>query len=830
VEEQTAGGSLPAREDVVANLEAIRRLNWASPGPIARLGALYELLPADTRPGRNDSAAVAMTVQDMLVDVVEAMEKEERENPPTLDRSYAFAASLLLRLRNPGGVDSVADVFAEIAARWKVRKEKQLQEMSIDTFRVTHAPKVYAAIADRLLLEAATTQPATEPPDSGRHSGKEPATPLPRPWEQRFRNELRLPAFQRDGITQPIEQLASAETLTIFAGAGVSADIGLPLHEDLMPEVLKQIALDTFNRKPTVLPELDNLTADQRDDYLTSVIGAVHRDSSVYLASIAHELAAIGALNPAMAHEHANSQLVDAVQAANAQRKRGIAGGFLARGVAALAFALLSTKADRRVQVITTNYDSTFITEAQEKLHKYFPEFSNYTLAPIVWPTSTEAKAQGCSQAELLRASLEAAQTSETQVPVYYANGKLDAGDTIVAAELDFVDPADTSATEHERHRTREEIIGTALKETDCLFVGSSVTDPDMLARLAQHKESGKPRYALLLAPPPRNPVKDTARAEKEYSLARKFTEERFRHLGITPITLDFPLQVPQFLREVALRVQQVHRSEDYQAYGDRLAGWWSIWHKHLGFPDERTGEPGQRSTPIQLAWHDYLAELRDGRITEFLNQHAPNAKKERIMVEVWLRNPRRRNLMSPPPPRKVRSLFLWASSESMWLEGDTALWGPIAFMARKHYAAQQSFREGRMHYEPLESRRGHWKYFVSMPLVLQKAPWHHLPIGVVDVFSDAKLPLDATGRRIRNDEEEESQLACVTSGARADEIPPGENIHTIAELFEDRVKSSLNDIFGDREPAQRLTEMINVSVDKLLSEAHLLGVSGDGR
>jgi SIR2-like domain len=700
-----------------------------------------------------------------------------------------------------------------------------------DALYESYAKLTITLVAKQLMSEAGGEPRRPPKPSPTAQVGTKP--PL-------FIEDSNKPVFRRDGIEHYLDALAATEKLTIFAGAGVSADIGLPLHEDLMPAVLKQIAtqLKIRGRRLPGIPDDDDL----RKERLNAVIKGIQRGSSVYLGSIAHELAAIGAKTAEAGHRRANEWLVRAIEEIIAERTLGTEGGFLARGVAALAFAMVDAKGSAAAQIMTTNYDSTFISEAQEKVHHYFPEFADYTFAPIMWSTADAADRRPDIRTEQLLASYEAARESKQEVPLYYANGQLEHGDTIVAAELDFLVQADTDDLDKARQSARETLLLKALEETDSLFVGSSVTDPDMLARLAQTKGNGRMRYALLLAPPTAirqgdneltlDPAEAATRAEAEQQLAREFTAARFRHLGITPITLDFACQVPQFLREVALKVQTSHRRRTYRSYGDRLANWWQKWHTHLGFPVERSGEPGPRPLLMQLAWQKMLADVRDKTITPFLKDNAPGKKSERIMVEVWLRNPRLRDLDNPPLQAGVRSLFLWASSESLWLAGDTAHWGPVSIKAKDHYVAQEAFREGRTVIKKLEPKRGHWKYCVSMPLILHEEPWYHLPIGVVNVLSDISPPETEIGGIAQSDTNAESRLYSITQGitAREDALSGSEIVGlTKGETFEDAVKSRINNWFDTEEPSVHLHKELLEALAVLESEASLYEVDSDG-
>lgn len=82
-----------------------------------------------------------------------------------------------------------------------------------------------------------------------------------------------------------------------------------------------------------------------------------------------------------------------------------------------------------------------------------------------------------------------------------------------------------------------------------------------------------------------------------------------------------------------------------------------------------------------------------------------------------------------------ANQLFLWATSDSQWLFGDTAHTCDIEGRA-SHYTAQDTFWKGHREHAPLAPTRGRFDYHASVPLTLHHHPWYHLPVGVVSVLS----------------------------------------------------------------------------------------------
>jgi len=512
--------------------------------------------------------------------------------------------------------------------------------------------------------------------------------------------ELEKGFFRRETTWNYIEALAGLEDVTIYTGAGVSADVGAPLSDELMPYIL--------GRWIEGHPDLKSVTDESRREEIakrvTSAIAKAYPPA--YIGSIAREIA-----RHRRSKESPEANRKFSLQIEEANQAGYTTGGFLARSVGALAIAL--KREDRCVEIITTNYDNTIVDE-REKILSYFTEL-----------------ASDCDYFFKVRTSESGTDALKPdEIPVFHVNGAVSDGvaDPLVIGEADFFAWYDKFLEKHhlENQKWRQERLDAALTKTACLFVGSSLTDPDVLAKLAETKFQ-MPRYAVLLAPDQENEPDGSALLRlgegeptqidpNERCLARDAVAQRFLHLGVIPIMVDFPHQVPQLLSEIALRIQQ---GDGYQKYSTRLDGWWDRWAKLFGFDDKQA--PGPRNVPLQAHWAHRLAVIRD-EVREALDL-AHGSTEEKVVVEVWVRNPR------------TRTLFLWATSEGIWLNGDTAASCDLG-EGDIRLGVQRSFRKGRTHVAEIRPKQDQWRYGVSVPLTLHDAPWHHLPVGVVNIRS----------------------------------------------------------------------------------------------
>jgi hypothetical protein len=530
--------------------------------------------------------------------------------------------------------------------------------------------------------------------------------------------------FARKSTDSYIEALASLEAVTLYAGAGVSADVGAPLNDELMPWVLLRL-----------LGDADTDLTDVQHQHVVSALRKSY--SPTYLGSIARE------------HERLRGDVEDPGKRSTFVHHLNTAlaagrnpGGFLARSLGAMAFSFKSA-ANGDVTVFTTNYDNK-ICEEEKKIRKYFPDLSGYSFKPCQ-----------LSSAE---------NPTKREIPLYHLNGDLKAHEgapsgPLVIGEADFFGRHGFDLRpQTDDHTRRSELLDSALTQTACLFVGSSLTDPDVLAKLADTKYL-QLRYAFVLAPMLQ------LRSTEERAEALNLIAQRFLHLGIVPIIIDFPHQVPQLLIEVALRLQQ---GKAYKRHVRRLDDWWRAWATKFGFSRTYGKDGGKRDEELQQTWMTELAKVRSKISRKHLNLPSNlRDRDEQIQIEVWLRHP------------ATRSLILWATSEGIWLQANTA--HRCLIYEGDDFAAQSAFRQGQAVYGSIDPARGRWRYQISVPLVLHKPPWHHLPVGVVSVLS-------SKGPAVRD----ESGTIVEPGGKLSGFVESPELAERLAE-FEDDIKKAVN-------------------------------------
>jgi hypothetical protein len=485
--------------------------------------------------------------------------------------------------------------------------------------------------------------------------------------------------FHRSSTEAYIDELASLNGITLYTGGAISTEMHAPLSDTLVAAALKERLRHGMNE----------LNGPQRKRVIDALMRAY---PPAHLGSIAREyvreqmgddLSEVSALEE-------EAQRVFAGEFRDALYAGHDTGGFLALGIGVLAFTLRKEGRDP-VRVLTTSYDDK-ITEAEARVKRYFRDLEDFTFAPRALEESEVAEANA--------------------VPLYRLNGHVRGGggpDALIVGEADAL-------TGHYEDRGRR--IERALADTACIFVGTELTEPDVISKLvnAPYPE-GLPRYALIL-PPELDLASDEERA-KVLNLAAR----RFLHLGVVPILIDFPHQAPQFLIEVALRLQQ--GKDNYRSYATRLQDWWNGWAKKFGFATGRRGVEGRRDRALQEEWMKELEKVCNTITRDHLEIAAGD--DEQIELEVWIRHP------------DERSLILWSTSDGLWLNSYTA--DRCYIHKGDDSPVQRSFREGTPVFGKVDPPRGGWRFQLSIPLVLRRHPWHHLPVGVVNILSSKDPP-----------------------------------------------------------------------------------------
>jgi hypothetical protein len=691
-------------EGIVGDLEAVYTHGaeaWRSSGGAGSLAAIEKLPQVEraTEAGKSQSEAVWEVVREACESLL-----DKYVNPALAYFGYQCTvteADGKVTITEPGtsytGRTKIAADFIPIAPRWFgefVKKGRSYKGQRHESYELL----ILDVVAQELAANAERDQPT--PPSL---TNLAPIKDVHDHYRQTPPTDLQQYGFfersSTTGYIEDIAQLAEGEVpITIYAG--ISAYAGNePQRRQFMERLLSQQL-----QKSHLLREASN--DEERKAIAERMSQTIAQAYVPYLGSIIRELKRRGTND----HPPTEEELRTIEQSLRFEMTTLLATGavpgrFVATAIATCAFAMRRTGA--AVNVITSSYNDVLVKEAA---HIDLPSYLPVKDYKFVTPT------RGKDNPEAVDDNL-----GPTEVGITQVNGSLESDTPLILGEGDFFAEYGADLRPTKEHSSwRHDLLTRLLEQTACIFVGSTLTDPDVLEHLARTKHRHR-RYALLLQPTFDSSGKDTAPVGSlEHYVGRELIAQRYLHLGVVPIIVEHPHQIPQLLREVALKILQ---GDNYKSYSARTKYWWDYWAKAFGHKPAN-GPAGPRSVSLQEHWRAKpLTEARK-HIEKVIDADNRPKLDEQILLEVWLRNPYERNLV------------LWAGSDSHLLNASTAHRGSL----RGHgggYIVQKVFQQGRSEYKAVPPQRGQWRYAWAIPLVLSREPWCSLPVGVLNIMSN---------------------------------------------------------------------------------------------
>lgn len=258
----------------------------------------------------------------------------------------------------------------------------------------------------------------------------------------------------------------------------------------------------------------------------------------------------------------------------------------------------------------------------------------------------------------------------------------------------------------------QEKFVQERLEVSTCLFVGASMTDPNLLRYL--YRAHAERRHVVVLprqadAWTYRRDLLPGVREARETAVLR-----RWRRMGVEPLQPDYYNQVAQFVGEVALLRELGGR---YVSYPKRLVSWErAIRADLLRRDDIRVFRSWQDDLQPLLA--DWLSDVRLA-----LAENVDIDPDERLALHLWVRLP------------SQRSLVLWASSDRAWRDPSTLQ--PVAIERPTQWVSVEAFCHGTSVVQTLdEPKTSRWNSVRGIPVQLDHPIWSRLPVGVVTIAS----------------------------------------------------------------------------------------------
>ena len=194
----------------------------------------------------------------------------------------------------------------------------------------------------------------------------------------------------------------------------------------------------------------------------------------------------------------------------------------------------------------------------------------------------------------------------------------------LVLSEVDYQQMAGGQAWQESYFRTQ-------LNQSTCLFVGTSMMDPNLLRYLYRHHYRSRryPVVVLLIRQADQWPDSEKVHVAREY-----IAQQRWNEMGVTALYADFYSQSAQFVWEVARRRE---KGRDYRSYGSRLDAWAQAVNDQVLQLDDPSSFADQQ---------DRLQQETRHWLDNVVNQIGPVDTTEQLAIHVWVRRPSDRTLM----------------------------------------------------------------------------------------------------------------------------------------------------------------------------------------
>lgn len=248
-----------------------------------------------------------------------------------------------------------------------------------------------------------------------------------------------------------------------------------------------------------------------------------------------------------------------------------------------------------------------------------------------------------------------------------------------------------------------------ALSRRTCLFLGASLTDPNLL-RYLHRAAATPPRHIAVFRRRP-------AQTEPQLRFRQRAEEAdrlRWERLGVRALFADNLADIAQFVHEVADRRR---KGGAYVPFVDRLRSWWDreLDRGCLFAKDE------DLYRRLQTGLHDELRNLRDDlRVT--LGDHGVDLRHETISVALWAICP------AAAGANQERTVVI-ASSDRMMT--DPATIDPIALDRDSNWTGVKAIANGFPQEEAKDIYASRWRYVLAFP-VFTGPP--RLPLGAITI------------------------------------------------------------------------------------------------
>lgn len=273
----------------------------------------------------------------------------------------------------------------------------------------------------------------------------------------------------------------------------------------------------------------------------------------------------------------------------------------------------------------------------------------------------------------------------------------------------------------------QQKYFAERLQKSSCLFIGASLTDPNLLRYLYRSTSSSE-HWAVFVRQQDAD-IYDEADA-KVVALREETSEGRWMLAGIRPLHADYFSQSAQLLHEVLYWRTAKAARRRYIPLPKRLV----TWRRRV---DEGvlTTQPG-RFAKVQDALQGMLNDLLAGIRADLADAGHRTRPGERLGLSVWVYDP------------QTESLTNWASSDRVWR--DPATMEPLPIDWTSDFVSIKAFCAGSLVSRSTEQYAAtRWNHVIGSPLYLETERLGRLPVGAVTIASTSMAPGSALNRGI---------------------------------------------------------------------------------
>jgi hypothetical protein len=259
----------------------------------------------------------------------------------------------------------------------------------------------------------------------------------------------------------------------------------------------------------------------------------------------------------------------------------------------------------------------------------------------------------------------------------------------------------------------QESYFKRQLGSSTCVFVGASLTDPNLLRYIYRSGRGASRHYAVFVRQGDSS-FYDSA-ADDVVALREQSQIAKWRAVNIEPILFDHYAQSAQFFWEVVA----ARRNKPYASLSDRLSRWRTEVEAVL--PTER-----QAFMETQDQLQRFMSKVLAGT-KKLLNGAGHRLQEgEKLGVSLWIYEPAKDKLIN------------WASADRAWRDPNTLEPTPIHWSS--DFVAAQAFCAGSMVSQSTSKHVvSRWNHVIGFPIYLHR-PDGRLPIGVVTLASTESI------------------------------------------------------------------------------------------